>query len=170
MHDDTLLLQKQGVCIGASVATVLSDFFLSMSDRAIEVALRREVIRVVRYVDDYLVFFRNVSGESKDDCIENMSCAFKSNSCGLNFTRENPVHGRPQFLDINLSFNEDHVCWRYWPRTKKGGLPFDFSHSKVVKRGIRRGFTQAALVRFRPHQMLACFCNQADRLSQGGYL
>lgn len=62
VHDDTLFLQKQGACIGASVASALSDIFLSMCDRAIEVGLGKEVICVFRYVDDYLVLFRRVSG------------------------------------------------------------------------------------------------------------
>lgn len=58
---DELFVQKTGVCIGSSVAPVLSDIFLSGVDRAIQDCLS-DSVKIFRYVDDYLEFLeeRNI--------------------------------------------------------------------------------------------------------------
>lgn len=112
----TLCFYRSRVYVwGLDVVSVMSDIFLYMLDRAIKFGIGREVIRVFRYGDDYLILFMKVSGDLNYDCIKNMLRASKSKSCGLNITRNIPVDRRLDFLDSN----EDHVCWWYWSKTNK---------------------------------------------------
>lgn len=51
--------QRSGVCIGSSVAPILSEIFLSSVDRDLESALDGIVVKMFRYVDDYLVLLNS---------------------------------------------------------------------------------------------------------------
>lgn len=91
--------RRSRVCVlGSSVAPVLSDIFLSSCDRGIASKLGGDVIRVFRYVHNYLVLFRKKGSiHSRRVFIESMLLVFKSHFCGLNFRRENPVDRCIQF-------------------------------------------------------------------------
>lgn len=58
--DDKHFIQKDGICIGSCIAPILSDIFLSRSDRSINLHLDNlNIKKVFRYVDDYLVLLTN---------------------------------------------------------------------------------------------------------------
>ncbi|KAM7313816.1 uncharacterized protein ISCGN_003603 [Ixodes scapularis] len=51
--------QREGVCIGSRIAPALSDLLLAFYDRLLEISLRdSSVIKIFRYVDDFLVLYR----------------------------------------------------------------------------------------------------------------
>ena len=52
-------LQRSGVCRGSKVAPVLSNIFLGRVDRNVESSLGDEVIKVLCYVDEFFIFFKN---------------------------------------------------------------------------------------------------------------
>ncbi|CAN7985307.1 unnamed protein product, partial [Ixodes pacificus] len=80
-----IFLQKSGICIGSSVAPILSDLYLARCDRAIAESLDCRVLRVFRYVDDYPVGFKDSLGPNRDSvCVEVMA-SFKECSPGLSF-------------------------------------------------------------------------------------
>lgn len=55
--DDELYVQREGVCIGSSVAPVLCHIFLAKFDRLLKQSLNDDrVVKIFRYVDDFLVF------------------------------------------------------------------------------------------------------------------
>lgn len=126
-------MRKSGICIGSCVAPILCDIFLSYFDRDLQTALSSLVINVFRYVDDYLVLVHSPSlDKNRDKIIEN----FEKNEHALRFTHEVPYDKILQFLDLELSFRADHLCWSYSLRSKKPILDYSSSHSKVVKSGI----------------------------------
>ncbi|CAN7950250.1 unnamed protein product [Ixodes hexagonus] len=76
--DNSLFLQKQGVCIGSCVAPILSDIYLSGVDRAVESDLGASAVkRVFRYVDDFLVLYE---GPEEDKTRSFVLAAFEK--CG----------------------------------------------------------------------------------------
>lgn len=72
-------------------------------------------------------------------------------------------------MDLELSFFGDHVCWKYAPRTRKGILPFDSAHSKVVKRGIASSCLGASLRKSCLHSAQGSFEGQIERLQRAGF-
>lgn len=163
-------LQNEGICIGSSVAPFLCDIYLAMCDRAIVENLDgNSVGKVFRYVDDYLVLTKSSGGVLEDQVVKKVMEVFAKNSGGLRFTHELQDGFCLQYLDLKLQFTGSHVCWAYHPRTKKGLLPFDSAHSKLVKRSIASSCMQAALDKSCPHSMAESFEQQTVRLAAGGY-
>lgn len=151
------------------MAPVLSDLFLAKCDRDIESRLDKEVIRVSRYVDDYLVFFRSKKGSERKGLISNMLGVFRDSASGLSFTSESPADDSLQFLDLKILFGNSRVCWFYCPRAKKRVLPFDSNHSKVIKRGIASRCLRAVLTKSCPHKIKDSFSLQILKLEEGGF-
>ena len=56
-HEGKIWIQKSGVCIGACLAPILSEIYLSYVDRTIQVKLKNTSpeCTVDRYVDDNLI-------------------------------------------------------------------------------------------------------------------
>ncbi|XP_077508066.1 uncharacterized protein LOC144119270 [Amblyomma americanum] len=94
-----LLPTFESLCIGSRVAPVLADIFLSRVDREIEKALDGVVVRIFRYVDDYLVFTR--TGSFTRSLVDVLK-TFKECGRGLEFTTEVPSNKEQQFLDLAL--------------------------------------------------------------------
>lgn len=74
-----------------------------------------------------------------------------------------------QFLDLNLTFLPDHVCWIYKPRVRKGLLPYESAHSKTVKRAVAMACLQGALVNSCHHRVRESFVAQVSRLLTAGF-
>lgn len=129
-----MYLQKQGVCIG-SIAPILSDWLLANCDRLLDSRLPKgEVIRVFRYVDDYLVMFK--TGNSVEESTKCILQMFQDCLSPLSLTHEVPVERSIRFLDLRLLFRDSHVCWWYEPCGNEALLSYESCHSKLVKRGI----------------------------------
>lgn len=129
-------LQKEGICIGSCLAPILSDIFLAYHDRVLSDYLSVFNLRkCFRFVDDFLVFL-NYDSTHFHSMMDNLLTMFSDALHPLKLTHEVPVDGVIRFLDIKLTFFENHVCWMYQPRANKPLLPFSSSHSKLVKRGI----------------------------------
>ncbi|KAL3174053.1 hypothetical protein MRX96_011794 [Rhipicephalus microplus] len=77
-----------------------------------------------------------------------------------------PVENEIQFLDLQLRFAKEHIYFIYNPRSKKGLLPFESAHSKLIKKGIVLSACAAALDKSCPHLMFESFKNQSG--SGGG--
>lgn len=170
LFDGVYYLQRQGICIGACVAPVLCDIFLAKIDKTISENLDSSLVtKVFRYVDDYLVMINRPEGNSGDIVVNSVLDVFTRHSGGLKFTHERQNGLFLQYLDLKMKFTERHVCWLYHPRTKKGLLPFDSAHSKLVKRSIASSCLQAALAKSCPHTLQESFEKQIDRLSSAGF-
>lgn len=128
-----LYLQREGICIGSRIAPVLSNIFLGCIDEDIEQELGWCGVKIFRYVDDYLVIVdESKSSRTLGDVLD----VFKSVGKGLKFTYEVPQQNELRFLDLMLSASHDHICWEFWPRSKKEILSYSSGHSKIVKDGI----------------------------------
>lgn len=129
------MTQKSGICIGSCVAALLADIYLAAVDSSIHAALDRDVfVKIVRYMDDYLVFYKTTSPQGEQLVLDDALKVFHAEAEQLVFTSEVPMEGQLQFLDLRLSVQEEHICWSYSPRSTKGLLPFGSCHSKLVKR------------------------------------
>lgn len=128
-----LYLQREGICIGSRIAPVLSNIFLGCIDEDIEQELGWCGVKIFRYVDDYLVIVdESKSSRTLGDVLD----VFKRVGKGLKFTYEVPQQNELRFLDLMLSASHDHICWEFWPRSKKEILSYSSGHSKIVKDGI----------------------------------
>uniref|UniRef100_A0A224Z9U5 Tick transposon n=1 Tax=Rhipicephalus zambeziensis TaxID=60191 RepID=A0A224Z9U5_9ACAR len=142
--------------------------FLASVDRSLDYVFNdSNVLKVFRYVDDFIVFLTvttdyrvTVNGILND---------FKQHGQGLVFTHELPENNILQALDLRLEVCDRHVCWAYSPRAKKELVSFQSAHSKVVKRGIVSSCMESALKKSCEHKMQESFDNQVSRLSAAGY-
>ncbi|XP_042149365.1 uncharacterized protein LOC121837684, partial [Ixodes scapularis] len=160
--------QKSGVCIGSCVAPVLRDIYLGEVDCGIERELGgTSIIKIIRYVDDFLVFFRR-SG-TLEALVDTVVAVFEKCGGGLRFTFEVPKEGVLQYLDLSLRIGDSRVCWTYRPRSKKGILDWRSAHSKVVKRGIVTSCLSSALKKSCLHTLGESFRIQTERLRKAGY-
>lgn len=73
-----------------------------------------------------------------------------------------------RFLDLKLRFSPNHICWAHEPHASKPLLPFQWSHSKLVKRSMVRTCLWNALNKSCIHSIPESFSKQMDRL-QAGY-
>lgn len=62
---------------------------------------------------------------SEDSVVNTVLDVFTLRSGGLKFTRELRDAMQLKFLDLKMKFTDDHVCWLYYPRTKKGLLHYN---------------------------------------------
>ncbi|XP_075732681.1 uncharacterized protein LOC142775216 [Rhipicephalus microplus] len=160
-HQEGTYVQKAGICIGSAVAPVLSDIFLAAFDQRLKDDLSHlDVARTFRYVDDYLIVLGKVPCERVQGVVKGVLEVFNRHSSGLKFTHEMPVDNEIQFLDLRLKFAKEHICFKYNPRTKKGLLPFDSAHSKLIKRGIVLSACAEALDKSCPHLIFESFEDQ----------
>lgn len=168
--EDKFYVQRNGICIGSSVAPILCDIFLSVVSARIRSRLQDgNVVKICRYVDDFFIVLKGAAGENFNRIIADVVSVFEDESEGLKYTFEVPENDELQFLDIRLRFLHDHICWEYLPRSKKALLPFDSAHSKLVKRGIITNCLNSALTKSCVHVMSASFHNQIARLKEAGY-
>ncbi|KAL3203332.1 hypothetical protein MRX96_053237, partial [Rhipicephalus microplus] len=119
-----------------------------------------DVVRTFRYVDDYLIVLGKVPCERVQGVVKGALEVFNRHSSGLKFTHEMPVDNEIQFLDLRLKFAKEHICFKYNPRSKKGLLPFDSAHSKLIKRGIVLSACAEALDKSCPHLISESFEDQ----------
>lgn len=73
-----------------------------------------------------------------------------------------------QFLDIKLALSEQHVCWAHHPKANRPLLPYDSSHSKLVKKGIVNLCFMSTL-RSCYHAMRSSSTEQYERLLCAGF-
>ncbi|XP_065288624.1 uncharacterized protein [Dermacentor albipictus] len=170
VYDNLPFLQRNGICIGSCVAPILCDIFLAKVDRFLDRSfLGGFVLKVFRYVDDFLVLLKKQTAFTYLSTVGEVLNAFDKHALGLNFTHELPDANALQFLDLRLTFDENHVCWGYFPRAKKDLLPYDSAHSKTVKRAIASHCLESSLQKSCPHLMQTSFENQASRLVAAGF-
>ncbi|KAL3193692.1 hypothetical protein MRX96_016680 [Rhipicephalus microplus] len=115
---------------------------------------------VDKYVDDYLIVLGKVPYERVQGVVKGVLEVFNRHSSGLKFTHEMLVDNEIQFLDLRLKFAKEHICFKYNPRSKKGLLPFDSAHSKLIKRGIVLSACAEALDKSCPHLISESFEDQ----------
>nr|XP_054921432.1 uncharacterized protein LOC126519934 [Dermacentor andersoni] len=162
----SMYVQKSGVCIGSKVAPVLSDIYLSRVNRKLRNNLKELAVHAFRYVDDYLVFCSRDNYTKKATDILKV---FRECGGGLGFTLEIIQDNNLQFLDLCLTFQDEHVCWHYSPRAKKPLLEYSSCHSKLVKRGIAYSTLRSAITKSCPHNMQQSFSQQIERLKKASY-
>lgn len=168
--DNRFHVQRQGICIGSCVAPVLANIFLASIDRDLVCYLDDKIVlRVFRYVDDYLVIFKKQPGLTHTVTVQETLSVFKRHGRGLTFTHELPEQDRLQFLDINITLTPDHTCWMYSPRARKDLLPFESAHSKTVKRAIVMLCLKEALQKSCVHLVKDSLNNQIGRLQKAGF-
>lgn len=157
------------MCIGSCLAPVLSDIFLAHHDRVLSERLNDfNGSKVFRFVDDYLVFLPHDVSHFPS-VVNSLLTVFSTVLDPLKLTHEVPVDNVIQFLDIRLTLSEQHVCWKYQPRANKPLLPFNSSHSKLVKRGIVNLCFVNAIRRSCHHAMPSGLKEQSERLVAAGF-
>ena len=156
-------VQKKAVGTGSCVAPALSDLLVARYDRHLEASLQSSnVSKVFRYVDDYLVILRS-STVVPTETIYVIHSAFDENLQDLQTTKEVPIQGELRFLNLLLVVHEDHICWSYYPWSRKNSLSYPSAHSKLVKRGIGYSAMRNALIRSFPQWTRTSFMIQVER-------
>lgn len=90
-QEKKILVQNDGICIGAVIAHILSDLFLAKCDKDVQVKLPEgDVIRVLRYVDDYIVLLRKMGEQELTTLTKQFLDLLKKDANGLLFTVEMP--------------------------------------------------------------------------------
>ncbi|XP_049273296.1 uncharacterized protein LOC125759085 [Rhipicephalus sanguineus] len=164
-----IYLQKNGICIGSCIAPILSDLYLAVRDKKLKERLDyQKVVRVFRYVDDFLVLLC-YDEEGFDNAMCSTIEVFTECLRPLVITHEVPKNNFIRFLDLGLYCCADHVCWSYEPRGSKPVLPYHSAHSKLVKRAIARSCFHHALVKSCIHRCETSFLIQTHRLRESGY-
>lgn len=145
--------------------------FLAKIDSILQDSIQdTRVIRVFRYVDDFLVILKLNETDKLTLVADQLLNVFSACSNNLAFTKEIPSDKTIRFLDLELTFLPDgHVCWKYSPRTKKSLLPYESAHSKLVKRSIANLCFSNALKKSCPHVMQQSLAEQVARLSDSGF-
>lgn len=168
--DRKYYVQKAGICIGSAVAPVLCDIYLSVFDQRVQQLISGEhVVRIFRYVDDYLVILHVSENDNLNCAIDRVLNIFQSASGGLTFTHELARDNVLQFLDLSLHFDAEHICWYYNPRTKKAPLPLESANSKLVKRANVTLACKSALEKSCEHKLELSFNKQVRRFLSAGY-
>jgi hypothetical protein len=165
---ETLWTQKSGIPIGSMIASRIADLFMGRIDRAIKKALshlfKSESIDILRFVDDYLVIYK------EDINLEVITREFNNNSESLEFTVEDQdEEGRLQFLDLLLIAGKRGICWRCQQRKAKSVLPFSSSHSRSIKVGVVKGMMRSSVTKSCQHECQKSLEINARRLDKGGY-
>lgn len=153
-------------CISGSRASGNNAVFLSKVDRLVKAELEGRGLRVFRYVDDYLVLGNYTEIETFSAQVVGI---FTLRGGGLNFTYEMPKEKSLQFLDVQFTFEERHLCWQYSPRTEKPLLEYTSGHSRIVKNGIVMGCLKSVLDKICKHRMEEAFGAQKQRLEKAGH-
>ncbi|CAN7948473.1 unnamed protein product, partial [Ixodes hexagonus] len=162
-------LQKTGVCIGSCIAPVLSDLYLAFHNRLLQHNLdQSKVVRIFRYVDDYLILLDCNNG-TFPVLVASVLSTFQDGLLPLRLTHELPVERSIRFLDLRLFFKSSHTCWSYEPRAKKPLLNHSSAHSKLVKRGIVKLCLKNSLEKSCKHTVHMSFNTQISRLITAGY-
>lgn len=104
-------MQKSGICIGLNVAPVLSDIYLAKCDSDIAERLDERVVKVLRYVDDYLIGLKSNESSKGENVISTMLRMFTEYSPGLKFKCGTLTEDSLQFLDLNLRCEPSNLCW-----------------------------------------------------------
>lgn len=107
--EDELLIQREGVCIGSSLAPLLTETYLNSMDSALATytnSLESGELLICRYVDDTLM------------CAVDKECLLSGKKVSVNsspelvFTVKHPSNGVLQYLDLKL-LRSSGLCWRY---------------------------------------------------------
>uniref|UniRef100_A0A6G5AHF2 Putative tick transposon n=1 Tax=Rhipicephalus microplus TaxID=6941 RepID=A0A6G5AHF2_RHIMP len=81
------------------------------------------VVKIFRYVDDFLVILNCKSSMFHSLATQTIG-VFENCLQPLVVTHEMPDNDKLRFLDLNLVFSPQHICWCYEPRAQKPLLPF----------------------------------------------
>ncbi|XP_037517937.1 uncharacterized protein LOC119394697 [Rhipicephalus sanguineus] len=167
-HNDNFYVQKAGICIGSRVAPVLSDLLLAQFDRGLEASGLPNVVKIFRFVGDFLVLFKRTTEKATQE-IEDFFSRFCKAFPGLTLTKELPEDGRIRFLDLELHFTPGHACWIYASRSRKRLLPYASNNSKLVKRAVALAAMNNALMGSCSHQIPQSLASQINRLKAAGF-
>lgn len=158
-------VQKEGVCIGSSVAPILAEIYLNSLDAALSKKtseLTAEMCFVRRYVDDIIVC------TFKEGLSEAIEALVKATAPELQFTVETPKDDVLEFLDLRIQISNG-LCWEYGKETVKPILPKQSCHSKNVKAGIAKSLIGNALSKSCTHFLSQALKRQWTRLQNAGY-
>ncbi|XP_040064250.1 uncharacterized protein LOC120838403 [Ixodes scapularis] len=164
-YDGKKFVQKDGVCIGSSVAPALAEIYLNSLDSAVVEGLGKMpsgscIVR--RYVDDIVVC------TFQSGIAEKLESLIVSSAPELKFTVEKQTNNRLQFLDLKLHVGET-LCWEYGKDAPKPVLPKKSCHSKTVKASVVRSLFTNALNRSCVHFVASAVRGQWQRLMNAGY-
>lgn len=120
-------------------------------------------------MDDYLVIYTAAGDVEEEELFNNIKAAFESISPKLTLTEKQHQSGVLAFLDLELTFKQDHMCWQFAPKCKKELVPFNSAHFKLVKRSIASEYINSALNKSCPHKMVEAVMTQNDLLCREGY-
>ncbi|XP_040071196.1 uncharacterized protein LOC115320437 [Ixodes scapularis] len=158
-------VQKDGVCIGSSVAPILAEVYLNSLDRVVHNRLKEKspgMALVRRYVDDIIIC------TVTNDLTGSLEREIRSAAPELKFTTEKPERGVLEFLDLRIHVNQG-VCWEYGKESSKPVLPRISCHSKTVKAGVVKSLVRNALDRSCVHFITDSVKRQCKRLINVGY-
>jgi hypothetical protein len=162
---DSMYVQKSGICIGSQLAPFLTNIYLNHFDNnATSMVSNNSSIYVLeRYVDDVLVI-----GDVSID-VRSIISEITSAAPEMQFTEE--VGGEVlQFLDMCLSKSSSGgLCWKYGKKTPKALLPAHSHHSKSVKNSVMESLITNAVRKCCFHNIDASLCTQVRRLCDAGY-
>lgn len=81
--DEQCFLQEAGICIGSCVAPVLNNIFLSQMDQVLhQVLTARNVFKVFRYADNFLIIFTKDGSLNFEERVHDVFSLFRQHENG----------------------------------------------------------------------------------------
>jgi hypothetical protein len=105
-NNDNIILQKDGLAMGASSSSTISEIFLQFLEhtKLILIAEQHQLINYFRYVDDILIVYDTLQTD-----INTTTNSFNSLHPNMLFTNETEQDNRINFLDITIKRLSNHV-------------------------------------------------------------
>ena len=129
---DTIYLQKEGLAMGASTSSILSEIYLQhMENTTVPELLEKHIIKgYFRYVDDILLVYID-----NPTSIHNVLDEFNNLTPKLKFTLEEEQNNQINFLDITIKKNHKGLSFDIYrkPTTTDIIIPTDSCHPNEQK-------------------------------------
>jgi hypothetical protein len=162
----TYYTQKDGFPIGSKVSPRVSELFMNLIDeevaREMKQWLEEELIYIRRYIDDIILFYKNLAE------FEKIRELYQKYSLGISFTTEFPSNDIIQFLEFKIDTSKG-LCFKYSQRSEKPLVPYLSNHSRKVLDGVIINSLANAL-----NKSCECLAEQSlgeqeKRLTSAGY-
>ncbi|KAH7951114.1 hypothetical protein HPB52_004745 [Rhipicephalus sanguineus] len=140
------------------IVSLLSDLLSAQFDQDLEASGLPNVVKISRFVDDFLVLFKRTT-EKATHKIEYFFSRFCKALPGLTLTNEHPEDGRIRFLNLEHHFTPAHACLTHAPRSSRRLLLYASNHSKLAKRTVPLAVMKNALMGSFSHQIPHSFAS-----------
>jgi hypothetical protein len=126
-HKDKVIIQKNGLAMGAPTSSNLSELFLQHIEetKLTPITKKLHLIKYLWYVDDILIIFDN-----RHTDINSITQEFNSLHNNIHFTHEEEQDKHINYLDITIQRHDSHLSFSVYrkPTYTDSIIPHDSNH------------------------------------------